>query len=76
MKMRQVAVEETQQGKGLGKKLSAAGEKYAIENGFEVMFCNARKTAVGFYERMGYKIVSDEFNEVNIPHYAMEKVLK
>lgn len=76
MKMRQVAVEEASQGKGLGRKLSQAGEKYALENGFEIMFCNARKTAVPFYESMGYKIVSHEFTEVNIPHYTMEKMLK
>ncbi len=75
MKMRQVAVEEAEQGKGLGRKLSAAGEKYALENGFEIMFCNARKTAVPFYESMGYQIVSDEFVEVNIAHYTMEKKL-
>ncbi len=75
MKMRQVAVEDAEQGKGLGKKLSQAGEKYALENGFEMIFCNARKTAVPFYESMGYKIVSNEFTEVNLPHYRMEKKL-
>ncbi len=75
MKMRQVAVEEAEQGKGLGRELSAAGEKYALENGFEIMFCNARKTAVPFYESMGYRIIGDEFTEVNIPHYTMEKKL-
>lgn len=73
MKMRQVAVDNNCQGKGLGQKLSLAGEEYARKKGFEIMFCNARKTAVPFYEKLGYKIVSDEFTEVNIPHYTMEK---
>lgn len=75
MKMRQVAVDNAFQGKGFGKELSKAAEKYAKENGFTIMFCNARKVAVVFYEKMGYKIVSDEFTEVNIPHYTMEKSL-
>ncbi|MCX6200131.1 MAG: GNAT family N-acetyltransferase [Bacteroidetes bacterium] len=75
MKMRQVAVAEVEQGKGLGRALSKAGEDYALENGVEIMFCNARKTAVPFYESMGYQIVSHEFTEVNIPHYTMEKKL-
>lgn len=75
MKMRQVAVDFDAQGKGFGSKLSKAAEEFAKENGYRIMFCNARKVAVPFYEKLGYKIVSDEFTEVNIPHYTMEKQL-
>jgi len=75
MKMRQVAVDFAAQGKGLGSKLSKAAEEFAKEKGYRIMFCNARKVAVPFYEKLGYKIVSDEFTEVNIPHYTMEKQL-
>jgi len=75
MKMRQVAVHPDFQGKGLGKKLAIASEDYAKEKGFNTMFCHARKTAVPFYESMGYKTVGSEFLEVNIPHYLMEKEL-
>ncbi len=73
MKMRQVAVDKNMQDKGYGQKLGQAAEAYAIQKGFLIMYCNARKTAVPFYEKMGYKIVSEEFTEVNIPHYSMEK---
>ena len=75
MKMRQVAVDGQYQGKGLGKSLSFAAEKYALEHGFTAMFCHARKTAAPFYQNLGYHIVGDEFTEVNIPHYTMEKDL-
>ena len=75
IKMRQVAVDADWQGKGLGSQLSIAAEKFAKEKGFIVMFCHARKTAVPFYQKLGYKIIGDEFTEVNIPHYAMEKLL-
>jgi N-acetylglutamate synthase-like GNAT family acetyltransferase len=75
MKMRQVAVDDNTQSKGFGSQLSLAAEKYAIENGFAIMFCHARKAASGFYLKLGYKIVGDEFTEVNIPHYVMEKKL-
>lgn len=75
IKMRQVAVDENYQGKGLGSELSKVAEKYAIEKKFKIICCNARKTAVPFYEKLGYKIVSDEFIEVTIPHYTMEKHL-
>ena len=76
MKMRQVAVDENYQGKGLGKQLSLAAEEYALTKGFTVMFCHARKTAAPFYLSLGYRIVGPEFTEVNIPHYVMEKDLQ
>jgi predicted GNAT family N-acyltransferase len=36
---------------------------------------HARKTAKGFYEKLGYAVTGDEFMEVTIPHYIMEKAL-
>jgi predicted GNAT family N-acyltransferase len=36
---------------------------------------HARKSAVGFYEKLGYEIEGDEFEEVTIPHYEMQKTL-
>lgn len=75
MKMRQVAVDRGMQQQGYGKTLCLAAEVYARQNGYHTMFCNARKTAVPFYQKLGYQIVSDEFTEVGIPHYTMEKQL-
>ncbi len=76
MKMRQVAVDAKLQRSGFGRTLSAEAEKYAVEHGFTTMFCNARDVAVPFYTKLGYKVVSDVFTEVGIPHYTMEKELK
>lgn len=76
MKMCQVAVNPNFQGRGLGKQLAIAAENYAKQNGFDYMFCHARETAVDFYKSLGYKVVSEKFTEVNIPHFAMEKLLK
>jgi len=39
------------------------------------MVMHARKTALGFYEKLGYNVVGDEFTEVTIPHFVMEKNL-
>jgi predicted GNAT family N-acyltransferase len=36
---------------------------------------HARKTAVPFYERIGYQVAGEEFLEVGIPHYEMRKLL-
>lgn len=76
IKMRQVATSGLKQGRGLGRLLSEAAERFALENGYSVMYCNARKSAVPFYSKLGYTVVSDEFTEVGIPHYTMEKKLK
>lgn len=76
IKMRQVAVNESKQGQGLGKMLSLEVEKYAKQHGYTLIYCHARKVAAPFYKKMGYNIVGDEFTEVNIPHYLMEKSVK
>ena len=73
IKMRQVAVDEDYQGKGVGKKLVLYSEKFTAENGFSLIILHARKSAVPFYEKLGYKIVGDEFIEVTLPHLKMKK---
>lgn len=75
MKMRQVAVDEHLQGTGIGSELVRFSEGFAREKGFTYIHCNARKTAVPFYLKHGYTISGDEFSEVGIPHYYMEKEL-
>ena len=75
MKVRQVATAEHAQGKGLGRQLSEAAEKYCLDNGYHTVFCHARKVAAPFYEKLGYHIVGAEFTEVGIPHFLMEKKL-
>lgn len=74
-KMRQVAVAENQQGKGVGKRMVAFSEVYARQNGFKKMVLHARETACPFYDKLGYQRVGERFNEVDIPHFKMEKVL-
>ncbi len=76
LKMRQVAVDDTVQKTGIGKKLVEFSEEYARNNGYTVMECNARKVAVPFYLKLGYKTEGDEFLEVNIPHFRMTKMLR
>lgn len=76
MKMRQVAVDDTVQKTGIGKKLVTFSEDYARNNGYTMMECNARNVAAPFYLKLGYKTEGDEFLEVNIPHFRMTKALR
>jgi predicted GNAT family N-acyltransferase len=75
IKMRQVAVDDPLQGQGVGSQLVRFADNFAKEKGYKQIHCNARKTAVPFYLKQGYNIIGEEFLEVNIPHYYMEKTL-
>lgn len=75
VKMRQVAVASDRQGGGVGKKLLQEAENFCRSLGFETIILNSRETAVGFYEKLGYKKIGDSFLEVTLPHQKMEKQL-
>ncbi len=73
VKMRQVAVAEGVQGKGIGTEMVLFSERLASGRGFRRMVLNARETAVPFYERLGYRREGERFEEVTIPHWKMGK---
>ena len=75
IKMRQVAVRETFQNKGIGQLMVNASEDLVRKIGFKKMVLHARITAVPFYKKLNYKTSGKEFMEVDIPHYKMVKNL-
>lgn len=75
IRLRQMAVLNDLQGKGIGRAIMNFAENIARDRGYKILSMHARKNAQGFYEKMGYKVASDEFMEVTIPHYVMEKEL-
>ncbi len=75
VKMRQVAVEETMQGKGIGRFIVEHSEHWCRTNAVNKIVLHARLNAVPFYKRIHYKTIGNQFTEVNIPHYKMEKIL-
>lgn len=75
VRLRQMAVLNDLQGKGIGKALTIFAENIARDHGYRIMNMHARKNVVGFYEKMGYKVIGDEFIEITIPHFIMEKEL-
>jgi predicted GNAT family N-acyltransferase len=72
-KLRQMAVRPKIQGTGLGAAMMNYAEQLAKDAGYKKMVMNARKTAKGFYEKLGYEIEGDEFVEVTLPHFYMQK---
>ena len=75
VRLRQMAVRNDLQGKGVGKALMQFAENLARDRGYKKITMHARREASGFYEKMGYKKIGREFEEITIPHYVMEKEL-
>ena len=75
VRLRQMAVPNGMQGKGIGRALMIFAENIARDLGYRRLCMHARSTATGFYQKLGYAIIGNEFTEVTIPHYIMEKSL-
>lgn len=75
LRLRQMAVLNNLQGKGIGRALTIFAENLARDRGYKIISMHARKPVVGFFEKMGYHVSSPEFIEITIPHYVMEKEL-
>ncbi|OQS01213.1 Acetyltransferase [Achlya hypogyna] len=73
--MKQVAVQPSMHGKGLGRVLVQGLESVATSKGFSHIKLHSRATAVPFYKKLGYTTFGEPFEEVGIPHEAMEKLL-
>lgn len=75
VKMRQMAVAVSAQGQGVGKKLMQDTEALLKQRGYKQIEMSARKTAIGFYEKLGYKPVGGMYLELGIEHIAMQKTI-
>jgi len=73
--LRQMAVLNDLQGKGIGRALLHFAEAIAKDIGYKELSMYARKSVSGFYIRMGYTQIGEEFLKVTIPHVMMKKRL-
>lgn len=76
VKLRQMAVNSGLQQKGIGLSIMQFAENLARDRGYRKLTMHARDTALGFYRKLGYKIVGEPFEEVTVPHHKMEKQLR
>jgi GNAT superfamily N-acetyltransferase len=76
VKLRQMAVLKNMQGKGIGEMIIQFAENIARDKGYRTLTMHARDTAIGFYEKYGYKVEGGGFIEINIPHHIMKKNLR
>lgn len=75
IRLRQMAVPDKLHGKGIGASIMQFAENIARDRGYKIITMHSRDSAIGFYEKFGYKVKGEQFVEVNIPHHIMEKAL-
>lgn len=75
-RLRGMAVDPAARGRGSGAALLAATIEHAAAEGGRLYWCNARMSAVAFYERNGLVVASEEFDVPGIgPHRRMRRPL-
>ncbi|WP_424019583.1 GNAT family N-acetyltransferase [Halorientalis pallida] len=74
-KVERVAVREERRGEGWGRRVMATVHTAARESGLTRLVLHAQTEVEGFYRRLGYRTVSDEFEEAGIPHVEMVRAL-
>ncbi|MDY0406155.1 GNAT family N-acetyltransferase [Virgibacillus sp. 179-BFC.A HS] len=74
-KLERICVKKAYRKKSYGKQIILAMEKELYAQHIYKAKLHAQTHAIGFYEKLGYKIVSGEFMDAGIPHVSMEKQL-
>ncbi len=74
-KVGRVAVLAGWRGRGVGAAVMRQLHRLARGHGLTHVWCHAQRSAVPFYERLGYRAEGGEFEEAGIPHRAMHAVL-
>lgn len=75
VRLRQMAVDPEHHSRGLGRQLIRQVEEELALRGITSIGLHARTSAAGFYTRLGYRPLGEQFMEIGIPHRAMEKKL-
>jgi predicted GNAT family N-acyltransferase len=70
--LRGMATDTAVRGSGAGRALLEDGLARVAARGGDLVWCDARTSAAGFYERFGFEVVTGEFDKPGIgPHVGM-----
>ena len=71
-----LCVKKEKRHRGYGRAALEFIEKYYGARGYEKLTLGAQCTAIPFYEKCGFSVVSDVFLDAGIEHRKMEKALR
>lgn len=73
VQLRGMAVDDSLQGTGIGRRLVDAGINHARDAGASIVWAKARDSAMSFYERCGFRVVGEQFTEPasGMPHHLV-----
>ncbi|MED4533596.1 GNAT family N-acetyltransferase [Metabacillus fastidiosus] len=74
-KLERICILKEYRNKGAGSLIMDHLENLALQKGVNKLKLNAQTKAVPFYERFGYKTVSELFMDAGIPHVTMTKII-
>jgi predicted GNAT family N-acyltransferase len=74
-KIERVAVLEAHRGLGIGRRLMTTAEEHIAEQPYGRIYLEAQVEVLAFYRGLGYEVRSEPFDDVGIPHRAMDKQL-
>jgi GNAT superfamily N-acetyltransferase len=71
--LRGMAVDDRRQGEGIGRKLLLAATERLLRLGADAVWANARDSALGFYQHLGWQVVGDGFvhGPMALPHHVV-----
>lgn len=72
LQLRGMATAPEVRGAGFGRALVTACVAFARQSRLELIWCNARTSAVEFYRKLGWEIIGEEFDIPDVgPHFHM-----
>jgi GNAT superfamily N-acetyltransferase len=74
-RLRSMATEPDARCSGAGSAILAAAARIVSDVGAQILWCLARDTAVGFYERNGFSSIGDLFAYGELTHLKMWRVV-
>ena len=69
VRLRGMAIDPAYQGRGWGRVLVRHACRHVVAEDVELLWCNARVSAAGFYEKQGFELTGPVFlTEPGVPH--------
>ncbi|MDO1605696.1 GNAT family N-acetyltransferase [Lactobacillus sp. YT155] len=73
--VQRVATTKEYRQQGLAKELLIHIENVAQQHGYDYLILGAQDQAQGFYLKLGYQVIGDQYLDAGIEHHDMKKTL-